>query len=144
MNNFQSMLSKKSIVLLAGDWLGLMLFVLIGQLDHGMVGDNPLPRLLTTTAELAVMWTAVSLLMGTYRLTPETTVWQFLGRSLNAWLVAAPLALLLRAFLHGQVTIIIIFMSITMGVGGSFLLSWRFVYFLLARRFKRRSRLVQL
>ena len=49
-------------------------------------------------------------------------------------LAVAPLALLLRAFLHGQATIIVTFMLVTMGLGGGFLLAWRLIYFLLRRR----------
>jgi hypothetical protein len=131
----------KTIVLILGDWLALALFVFIGQLDHGMVGagSNPLPRLLSTTAELALPWTAVALVWGAYRITAETNGRAFLGRSLTAWLIGAPLALLLRAYLHGQATIIVIFMAITMSLGGAFLLGWRTLFFLIMRRFRARS-----
>ena len=64
----------------------------------------------------------------------------FFGRSLTAWLIAAPLALLLRAYLHGQATIIVIFMAITMGLGGAFLLIWRGLYFLIWRSFGHHQR----
>lgn len=125
-------LSKTTLVLILGDWLALALFVLIGQIDHEMVGANPLPRLLRTTAELALPWTVLGLLLGAFR---YTTDWRgFFGRFVVAWLAAAPLALLLRAYLHGQATIIVIFMVVTMSVGGGFLLAWRLIYFLLRRR----------
>lgn len=124
-----------AIFLLAGDWLALGLFVLIGQFDHGLVDTNPFPRLLKTSAELILPWTAVALLWGAYKLSSDMTARVFFGRSLTAWLIAAPLALLLRAYLHGQATIIVIFMVITMGIGGTFLLLWRGLYFLIWRRF---------
>lgn len=129
---FDKPLSKTTLVLILGDWLALALFVLIGQIDHEMVGANPLPRLLRTTAELALPWTVLGLLLGAFR---YTTDWRgFFGRFVVAWLAAAPLALLLRAYLHGQATIIVIFMVVTMSVGGGFLLAWRLIYFLLRRR----------
>lgn len=124
--------SKATLVLILGDWLALALFVLIGQFDHGLVGANPLPRLLRTTAELALPWTVLGYLLGAFRYSAD---WRgFFGRFIVAWLAAAPLALLLRAFLHGQATIIVMFMLVTMGLGGGFLLAWRLIYFLLRRR----------
>lgn len=121
---------KSAAVLIVGDWLALAFFVLIGQLDHGLIGENPLPRLLTTTAELALPWTLVGWLLGAFR-PVEAESWRaFLGRTLVAWLAAAPLALLLRAYLHGQAVIIVIFMVVTLALGGLFLLAWRLVYFL--------------
>ena len=124
-----------TIFLLIGDWLALGLFVFLGQLDHEMIGANPLPRLLRTTAEIGLPWTAVALLWGAYKLPPDMTARTFFGRSLTAWLVAVPLALLLRAYLHGQGAIIVIFMVVTMGLGGAFLLIWRGLYFLTWHRF---------
>jgi hypothetical protein len=129
-----------TIILILGDWLTLASFVFIGQLDHGMVGADPLPRLLRTTAELALPWTAVALVWGAYRITAETGGRAFLARSLTAWLIGAPLALLLRAYQHGQATIIVIFMAITMSLGGTFLLGWRTLFFLTWKRFRSQSR----
>ena len=124
--------TKSTLILILGDWLVLALFVLIGQLDHEMVGANPLPRLLRTTAEIAVPWTILGLLLGAFRYTAD---WRgFLGRFVVVWLAAAPLALLLRAWMNGQASIIVIFMTITLGVGGGMLLVWRLAYWLIRRR----------
>ena len=131
---------RPAIFLLIGDWFALGLFVFLGQLDHGMVGINPLPRLLRTSIEIGLPWTVVALLWGAYKLPSDMVFRAFFGRSLTAWLIAAPLALLLRAYLHGQATIIVIFMAITMGLGGAFLLIWRGLYFLIWRSFGHHQR----
>jgi hypothetical protein len=124
--------TKSTLILILGDWLVLTLFVLIGQVDHEMVGANPLPRLLSTTAELAVPWMIVGLLLGAFRYSND---WHsFLGRFVVAWLVAAPLALLLRAYMHNQASIIVVFMTVAIGIGGGMLLAWRLVYWLIRRR----------
>ena len=124
--------TKSTLILILGDWLVLALFVLIGQVDHEMVGANPLPRLLRTTAELAVPWMIVGLLLGAFRYSND---WRsFLGRFVVAWLVAAPLALLLRAYMHNQASIIVVFMTVAIGIGGGMLLAWRLVYWLIRRR----------
>lgn len=124
--------TKSALFLILGDWLVLALFVLIGQVDHELVAANPLPRLLSTTAEIAVPWTIMGLLLGAFRYTGDLR--GFLTRFVVAWLAAAPLALLLRAWMHGQATIIVIFMTIALSVGGGMLLAWRIIYWLIRRR----------
>lgn len=125
---------KQKVILLAGDWLALALFVFIGQLEHELVAANPLPGLLLSTAVLILPWTVVVLLWGAFRLPTGARDWSFFGRFFTAWLVAGPLALLLRAYLRGQATIIVIFMAITLGLGGLFLLGWRLLFFYLTTR----------
>lgn len=122
-------MTKGKNILLIGDWLALTLFVFLGQMEHEMVAGNLLPRLLTTTVQLALPWTIVALIWGAYRLPTGRRDYAFFGRAITAWLVAGPLALMLRAWLHGQATIILIFMAITLGLGGLFLLAWRLLYF---------------
>src|SRR5690554_4740803 len=126
------MLDRKRVmkaILLDGDWLAIGLFVLLGQMDHGMFSAAALPRLLQTTVVLAAPWTVVAALMGAHRVEPDArNKWRFLRRSLTAWLVAAPLALLLRAWLQGQASIIVAFFVVTLGLGGVFLLVWRGVF----------------
>jgi hypothetical protein len=126
-------------VLILGDWLALSLFVFLGQMEHELVAGNYLPRLLQGSAIIALPWTAVALLLGACRMKAGMTAASFLGRSLTAWLIAAPLALILRAYLNGQATIIVIFMVITIGLGGIFLLAWRGLYFFVWRRLGRKS-----
>ena len=122
---------RQTIILLLGDWLALGLFVFLGQIDHRLLS---LTRLLGTTALLALPWTVVALLLDAYWLGHQSTLRAFLGRALRAWLVAAPLALLLRALILGQATIVVAFMLVTMSLGALFLLTWRAAFFLAARR----------
>lgn len=121
--------------LLLGDWLALALFVFLGLVDHDLLSIYGWSRLLTSTVEVALPWTIIAALSGAYRLPPAVSKRYFLGRSLNAWLVAAPLALLVRAWIHGQATIIVIFFVVMLGLGGLSLLGWRVAFTLwLSRR----------
>lgn len=121
--------------LLAGDWLVLLLFVFIGQRDHAISGPGALPSLLNTAFSLAVPWTVAALVLGAYRLRPLPGWQVWLGRALNAWLVAAPLGLVLRALLRNQDAIPVIFILIAMSIGGLMMVGWRMVaYWLAARR----------
>lgn len=125
------------IVLILGDWLVLLLFVFIGQRDHNMSGPGTFTSLLITTVSLAIPWTVAAFLLGAYKLEDSLTLQRWLGRVLTAWLVAAPLGLLLRALLRGQGTITVPFMLVVMGLGGLFVLGWRGVYYWLANRRRR-------
>lgn len=125
---FEAETSRRSIVM-AGDWLALGLFVLIGQGEHELLATGGFTRWLTTTAVLALPWTAVALLLGAHKLPEPPALRPYLARALTAWLVAAPLALILRAYLNGQATIVVIFLVITMALGGAFILAWRLLYF---------------
>jgi hypothetical protein len=121
--------------LLAGDWLVLLLFVFIGQRDHGMNVIGSVPSLLMTTLAVALPWTVAAWLLGALR-SLAGAAWQaWLGRALAAWLIAAPLGLILRALLRGQASIPVPFMLVMIGLGGLFVLGWRaLVYWWAGRR----------
>ncbi|HSM55461.1 MAG TPA: DUF3054 family protein [Candidatus Sulfomarinibacteraceae bacterium] len=124
----------RALVLLAGDWLALGLFVFLGQLEHSLLDENGVARFLRSAAELVLPWTVVALLMRAHLWPAGQTVTGFLARSLNTWLVAAPLALLIRALLRDQATIPVLFILVMLGLGGLFLLAWRTLYVIWKRR----------
>lgn len=120
--------------LLAGDWLVLLLFVFIGQRDHDMNVVGALPSLFTTTLAVALPWTLVAWLMGALR-SPAGASWRsWFGRVAAAWLIAAPLGLILRALWRGQQAIPVPFMLVMIGLGGLFMLGWRSLAWWGARR----------
>ena len=121
--------------LFVGDWLVLLLFVFIGQRDHAISGPGALPSLLNTAFSLAVPWTVAAFVLGAYRLRPLPGWQVWLGRALNAWLVAAPLGLVLRALLRNQDAIPVIFILIAMSIGGLMIVGWRaLAYWWVSRR----------
>jgi hypothetical protein len=121
--------------LIAGDWLLLLLFVFIGQRDHSMDVVGALPSLFTTTLAVALPWTVAAYLLGAFRYRAGLGWGAWLGRVLTAWLVAAPLGLLLRALFRGQSSIPVPFMLVMLGLGGLFMLGWRaLAYWRLSRR----------
>lgn len=120
-----------------GDVLALGLFVLIGQREHELLGDGAALRLLENTLYFAVPWLVAAALLGAFRAGPGVSAGQFFGRSLNAWLVAGPLGLLLRAYARNIAVIPAIFMLVALSMGGLFLLAWRAIYYLIRRRRQR-------
>lgn len=121
--------------LLAGDWLLLLLFVFVGQRDHAMSVIGALPSLFTTTLALALPWALAAWAVGALRL-PDSAAWRpWFGRIIAAWLMAAPLGIILRALLRGQASIPLPFMLVVLGLGALFMLGWRaMVYWRVGRR----------
>src|SRR5262245_14132083 len=123
------------LLLLAGDLACLSAFVLLGLRTHAELAQaSALQRFLLNIILLGVAWTAAGLALGAFRLSPPLSLRAALARTLNTWLVAAPLALLLRALLLRSATILVIFFLITLAVGGALLLFWRAVAVWLALR----------
>jgi hypothetical protein len=120
---------RAALWLWAGDALCLSLFVLAGLQTHDSA--SPLARFALNAGPLIGTWTIAALALGAFR--PNASFRALLGRTLTAWLVAAPLALVVRAWLTGAATIVAIFMVITLGLGGLLLLLWRaaFIWILL-------------
>ncbi len=119
--------------LLAGDLITLLLFVFIGQRDHEIALAGSLPSLLTTTLAVALPWTVAAWLLGALRL-PAGDWRPWFGHVLAAWLIAAPLGLILRALYRGQASIPVPFMLVMIGLGGLFVLAWRALAYWLAGR----------
>lgn len=122
---FNANRSPVSFWLLLGDLLVLLLFVFIGQRDHDMSIVGSLPSLVTTTLALAVPWAVAAWLLGALRLPRDEGLTDWLGPSLDAWLIAAPVGLLIRAVLRGQLSISVPFMAVVLVLGGLFVLAWR-------------------
>jgi hypothetical protein len=120
------------ILLLLGDLTAILLFVFIGQQDHDTTDpNNPLLGLLKGAFPLLITWLVVAFAVQAYPKAAEITVRRLLIRGLNAWLIAAPLGLMLRAFLFDRGGIPAIFMLLTLLVAGAFILIWRLFFGLL-------------
>jgi len=52
----------------------------------------------------------------------------FIARSLNTWLVAAPIGILIRSYALGRAVIPTVFLVATLGFGGVFVLGWRALF----------------
>jgi hypothetical protein len=122
------------LVLIAGDSLALFLFVFLGQQEHQTLDPvRPLAGVLLQTAVFLLPWLAAGWWLGAFTAGRELSGPAFLSRTLNAWLVAAPLALLLRAFLLDRAVIPTLFLLVTLGLGGAAVLIWRLLFLLWQR-----------
>jgi len=123
------------ILLLLGDLAAILLFVFIGQQDHATTDpDNPVLGLLKAAFPLLITWLVVALAVQAYPKADEMTLRRLLIRGLNAWLIAAPLGLMLRAFMFDRGGIPAVFMLLTLLVAGAFILLWRLLFGLVWRK----------
>jgi hypothetical protein len=118
--------SRFAWLLLLGDTAALLVFVLLGMRSHETLAQsNALFRLAATAGPLVLAWLPAAAGLRAWRFALPlrwTAVW---GRTLLAWLAAAPLGLLLRALLLGNSTLAVAFALVTLGLGGALLLGWR-------------------
>lgn len=123
------------LLLLLGDLLALLVFVYIGERDHGTIdAAHPIWGVLSVSAPFVLVWLLAGWWLGAFRWEDDLTLSRFLARSLHVWLLAAPLAVLLRALLLGRAVIPTSFMLATLGFGGLFVLGWRLVFALIWRK----------
>lgn len=118
-------------ILFAGDLIALVLFVAVGQRDHELVNEqNPISGVLLSTLYFAVPYLIAGILLRAFSpIEMEDREGHpyavYFGRWLNAWLVAAPLGILIRTFALGRAVIPTTFILAGMGFGGLFMLAWR-------------------
>lgn len=117
------------LILLAGDLAAILLFVFMGQQDHDTVDvNNPLLGLVKSAAPFLTAWLVVAFIVRAYPKADAFTIRRLLTSGLNAWLIAAPIGLMLRAFVLGRGGIPVIFMLLTLLVAGAFILIWRLLF----------------
>lgn len=118
-----------SLILLVGDLIALNLFVLIGQREHATLNStNLLLGLLPNVIAFAIPWLVAAWWLSAFRVDEPSRIVPFFARTLNAWLVAAPFGLLLRAAILERAVIPTLFVVATLGFGALFLFAWRVVF----------------
>lgn len=129
------------LVLLLGDLAAILLFVFVGQQDHGTADVNhPIWGLLRASFPLLLTWIVLAVIARAYPTPENMTKHTLFVRALNAWLIAAPLGLLLRGYLLGRGGIPNIFLLLTLITGAAFILIWRLLFYLVWRQLQSEGR----
>ncbi len=125
-NRINSKLNKTTpFILLLGDALALLIFIILGQLEHQTVNFL---RALLQTLLFGLPWLVAGWLLGIFPNGQTMKLRTMLLRSVNVWFVAAPLGLMLRAWALNHPAIPAIFMLATYGLGAIFVLGWRLIF----------------
>ncbi len=121
--------NRAALILRLGDALALLAFVLVGMGTHATLeAANAAIRFAVLAGPLLLAWFGAAIALGAWAVAPPVSWRALWGRTLAAWLIAAPLALLLRALLLGSGTLAVPFVLVTLGLGGALLLGWRSLY----------------
>jgi hypothetical protein len=113
-------------VLLIGDVLALLIFVIIGRLSHGLT-DDWLLNVARIATPFLIGWFVVAIPAGAYRANRLTSPGWLLGRTAIAWLVGNGIAFALRALIF-QNNVTLPFALTSVAFTGLFLLGWRACY----------------
>jgi hypothetical protein len=121
--------ANHTMVLIIGDTLALLLFVLVGRRSHTMLND--FKAILVTAAPFVIAWFLVTPWFDLFRASVSRNWRKLIPRLLLAWAIGGPLALVLRALLQGRPVpggIIPSFVAAALGFTTLFLLVWRLGY----------------
>ena len=119
--------SNHLIVLIAGDLLVLLLFVMIGRRSPSMLTID-VKAFLSTAIPFFIGWFAVTPWFGLFSADVSQNWRKLVPRLLIAWAIGGPLALILRAWLLGRAIpggIPISFVAAGLGFSTLFMLAWR-------------------
>jgi len=133
--------SGRTLALLVGDVVAITLFVLLGELSHGIDPLANLTYIVTNTlGPFLVGWVVVGVPAGVYSDTRGETLRRVAVRTAGAWLGADVVAQAIRAtpFIvgGGSVWAILVFGAVSYLVGGLILVTWRVGTALLSDRWR--------
>ncbi len=118
-----------SIILLIGDVIALLLFVLVGERQHDLSQSN----FLTTALPFIVLWIIAGLLLDAFPQKAAVNARTIFGAAINTWLIVAPFGIFVRALLLNSAIILVPFFVAATGFSGLFILAWRLIFFTLWR-----------
>jgi hypothetical protein len=115
---------KPQIILVMGDIVIFMFFAFTGRETHAPGDANLIVNALPTLLTFLIVWFAIAALGGVYRSGVIANPRSAMLRTLIAWMIAAPIAIILRAILLQRTAIPWQFVAVTMGLVGALLLLW--------------------
>jgi len=116
--------NKPQPFLILGDVVIFMFFAFTGRETHAPGDANLIVNALPTLLTFLSVWFVIAALGRVYRSEVVTNPRSALLRTWIAWLIAAPIAILIRASLLQRTAIPWQFAAVTLGLVGSLLLLW--------------------
>ncbi len=109
---------KPQLLLAVGDVVIFMFFAFTGRETHAPGDANLIVNALPTLLPFLIVWFAIATLGRVYRSDVITNPRSALLRTLIAWIIAAPIAIVIRAILLSRTAIPWQFVVVTMGLVG--------------------------
>lgn len=116
--------NKPQLILILGDVVIFLFFAFTGRETHAPGDANLIVNALPTLFTFLIVWFTIATLGRVYRSAVMTNPQSAARRTLIAWIVAAPIAIVIRAILLSRTAIPWQFVAVTMGLMGSLLLVW--------------------
>jgi hypothetical protein len=116
--------NKPQLMLILGDIVIFMFFAFTGRETHAPGDANVIVNALPTLFTFLIVWAAIALVGGVYRSGVITQPRSALLHTLIAWIIAAPIAIVIRAIILSRTAIPWQFVAVTMGLVGTLLLVW--------------------
>ena len=116
--------NKPQLLLVLGDVVIFMFFAFTGRETHAPGDANLIVNALPTLLTFLIVWFVIGAVGRVYRSDVMTSPRTALLRTLLAWIIAAPIAIVIRAILLQRTAIPWQFVAVTMGLVGSLLLIW--------------------
>ena len=115
---------KPQLLLILGDVVIFMFFAFTGRETHAPGDANLIVNALPTLLPFLIVWFAIAAVGRVYRSDVIANPRSVLLRTLIAWIIAAPIAIVIRAILLSRTAIPWQFVAVTMGLVGALLLLW--------------------
>jgi hypothetical protein len=128
--------SNNKIILIVGDFLVMLLFVLVGRSSHSLLNAD-IQALMLTAAPFLFGWFIVTPWFGLFTAAVSLDWQALLPRLIISWAIGGTLALILRTLLLGRPVpagIIPSFAIAAMGFSTLFMVIWRLGYLWWMRR----------
>ncbi len=118
------MSNKPQIILILGDVVIFMFFAFTGRETHAPGDANLIVNALPTLLTFLIVWFAIATVGRVYRSAVMIDLRSAVLHALIAWLIAAPIAIVMRAILLSRTAIPWQFVAVTLGFVGTLLLLW--------------------
>ncbi|HTP07231.1 MAG TPA: DUF3054 domain-containing protein [Anaerolineae bacterium] len=115
---------KSQLILILGDGAIFMFFAFTGRETHAPGDVNLIVNALPTLLTFLIVWLMIAAVGRVYRSAVMTNPQSAVLHTLFAWIVAAPIAIVIRAVLLNRTAIPWQFVAVTIGLVGSLLLLW--------------------
>ncbi len=118
------MIKKPQLILIIGDIIIFMFFAFTGRETHAPGDANLIVNALPTLLTFLIVWFVIAAASGVYRSGVIANLRSAVLRTLIAWIIAAPIAIVARAILLSRTAIPWQFVAVTIGLVGTLLLVW--------------------
>jgi hypothetical protein len=115
---------KPQLILISGDIVIFMFFAFTGRETHAPGDANLIVNALPTLLTFLIVWFVIAAVGRVYRSGVITHSRSAVRHTLIAWIIAAPIAIVMRALLLSRTAIPWQFVAVTIGLVGTLLLVW--------------------